>query len=257
MGYYSKLIYYYNRICNDKKKLDDLAPIDNLEADNEYIELLDEVLKKCDRLHNVALTGPYGSGKSSIIASYLKSHPRIKKLSLNISLASFSLKRDSDDDDTYLTEEEIQRGILKQIFYKVKPSKIPLSRYRKLHSPSIRKILYVFFVLAISLLIGMYVFNYKLLTKNGSLFDQALKRVHKFGAPKNYIIWIITFVIFLMLLFILVNVAEHILSRLSLSKINIGKVAEVDRQTSESFFDKNMDELAYFFEATNYRIVFF
>ena len=256
MGYYSKLIYYYNKIHNDKKKLDDLAPIDNLEADNEYIELLDEVLKKCDRLHNVALTGPYGSGKSSIIASYLKSHPSVEKLSLNISLASFSSKQDSNDGDIHLTEEEIQRGILKQIFYKVKPSKIPLSRYRKLHSPSISKILYVFIVLAISLLIGMYVFNYELLSKNGSLFDQALKRIHRFGTP-NYIICIITVAIFLMMLFILVNVAEHILSRLSLSKINIGKVAEVDRQTSESFFDKNMDELAYFFETTNYRIVFF
>ncbi len=115
MGYYSKRIYCKMK-QNNKKKLDDLAPNDNLKSDNEYLELLDEVLKKCDRLHNVALTGPYGSGKSSIIASYLKRHPDVEKISLNISLAAFSSKQDPDDGDTSLTEEEIQRGILKQIF---------------------------------------------------------------------------------------------------------------------------------------------
>lgn len=256
MKYYSNLIYNCNKTHDAKKELDDLAPNDDLETDNEYLDLLDEVLSKHNRLHNVALTGPYGSGKSSIIASYLKRHPNVEKLSLNISLAAFSSKQDPDDVDTSLTEEEIQRGILKQIFYKVKPSEIPLSRYRKLHNPSIGKILSVFIVLAISLIISTYVFDYELFSKNVSLFEKALKRVHAFGAL-YYIILIITIAVFLMLLCVFVKATAHISSRLSLSKINVGKVAEVDRQTSESFFDKNMDELAYFFEATNYQFVFF
>lgn len=256
MGYYSNLIYNCNKTHDAKKELDDLAPNDDLETDNEYLDLLDEVLNKPNRLHNVALTGPYGSGKSSIIASYLKRHPNVEKRSLNISLAAFSSKQDPDDVDTSLTEEEIQRGILKQIFYKVKPSEIPLSRYRKLHNPSIGKILSVFIVLAISLLISTYVFDYELFSKNVSLFGKALKRAHAFGAL-YYVILIITVAVFLMLLCIFVKATAHISSRLYLSKINVGKVAEVDRQTSESFFDKNMDEIAYFFEATNYKFVFF
>lgn len=241
---------------NNKKKLDDLAPNDNLESDNEYLELLDEVLKKCDRLHNVALTGPYGSGKSSIIASYLTRHPDVEKISLNISLAAFSSTKDSDDRDTSLTEEEIQRGILKQIFYKVKPSEIPLSRYRKLHSPSVIKIFIILITLVLSFLIGLYIFDYGVWSKNLSLLDQAVKHAHAFGTL-YYIILIVIIVVSGTILNILVKAVAHISSRLSLGKINIGKVAEVDRQTSESFFDKNMDELAYFFEATNYRIVFF
>ncbi|MBT8895862.1 YobI family P-loop NTPase [Lactobacillus delbrueckii subsp. bulgaricus] len=255
MGYYSKRIYCKMK-QNNKKKLDDLAPNDNLKSDNEYLELLDEVLKKCDRLHNVALTGPYGSGKSSIIASYLKRHPDVEKISLNISLAAFSSKQDPDDGDTSLTEEEIQRGILKQIFYKVKPSEIPLSRYRKLHNPSVIKIFIILITLVLSFLIGLYIFDYGLWSKNRSLLDQAVKHAHAFGML-YYIILIVIVVVSGTLLNILVKAVAHILSRLSLSKINVGKVAEVDRQTSESFFDKNMDELAYFFETTNYRIVFF
>ncbi|MBT8808858.1 hypothetical protein BTI44_09105, partial [Lactobacillus delbrueckii subsp. bulgaricus] len=93
-------------------------------------------------------------------------------------------------------------------------------------------------------------------SKNRSLLDQAVKHAHAFGML-YYIILIVIVVVSGTLLNILVKAVAHILSRLSLSKINVGKVAEVDRQTSESFFDKNMDELAYFFETTNYRIVFF
>lgn len=255
MGLYSKLI-YCKRKSNSKESLHDLAPNDNLEADNKYLNLLDEVLKSADRLHNVALTGPYGSGKSSIIASYLKKHPDVEKISLNISLATFSLKQGSGDGGTSSSEEEIQKGILKQIFYKVKPSKIPLSRYRKLHTPSTWKIFCVLIVLAMTFGIGSYVFNYKFWSKNRFLFDQTVKRVRTSGIP-YFIIWIVIICIVLSLLTILIKSIAYISSRLSLSKINVGKMAEVDRQTSESFFDKNMDELAYFFEATNYQFLFF
>lgn len=255
MGLYSKLI-YCKRKSNSKESLHDLAPNDNLEADNKYLNLLDEVLKSADRLHNVALTGPYGSGKSSIIASYLKKHPDVEKISLNISLATFSLKQGSGDGGTSSSEEEIQKGILKQIFYKVKPSKIPLSRYRKLHTPSTWKISCFLIVLAMTFGIGSYVFNYKLWSKNRFLFDQTLKRVRTSGIP-YFIIWIVIICIALSLITILIKAIAYILSRLSLSKINVGTVAEVDKKYSESVFDKNMDELSYFFETTNYRIVFF
>lgn len=104
--------------------------------------------------------------------------------------------------------------------------------------------------------IGSYVFNYKLWSKNRFLFDQTLKRVRTSGIP-YFIIWIAIICIALSLITILIKAIAYILSRLSLSKINVGTVAEVDKKSSESVFDKNMDELSYFFETTNYRIVFF
>ena len=48
---------------------------------------------------------------------------------LQISLATFDENNIGEDSK----REELQRGILKQLFYKVNSSKIPLSRYRKLH----------------------------------------------------------------------------------------------------------------------------
>lgn len=51
----------------------DLAPLDSIDNTSEYLNALDWALKN-RRIRNVALCGPYGAGKSSIINSYLKSH---------------------------------------------------------------------------------------------------------------------------------------------------------------------------------------
>lgn len=48
----------------------DLAPIDNISNGKEYLKALHWAIKN-KRIKNIALTGPYGSGKSSIINTYL------------------------------------------------------------------------------------------------------------------------------------------------------------------------------------------
>lgn len=109
-----------------------------------------------NKVTNVALSGPYGAGKSSVISTYLSQHPKCN--ALNISIATFDgytlekiaeLKENDNDyeDQEYANklQDELERGILKQLFYKVDSDKIPLSRYRKLHDISLfRYILFVF-----------------------------------------------------------------------------------------------------------------
>ena len=48
----------------------DLTPSDNLENCDEYIKALNWALNN-KKIKNIALTGPYGSGKSSIIETFL------------------------------------------------------------------------------------------------------------------------------------------------------------------------------------------
>ncbi len=61
-----------------------LTPIDNAQID-AYSEALDFAFEH-DDIKNVAITGPYGAGKSSILESYKKG----KELSfLHVSLAHF------------------------------------------------------------------------------------------------------------------------------------------------------------------------
>ena len=136
----------------------DLAPIDELENDKEYMDALDWALEN-PKIKNIALAGPYGSGKSSIIDSYLKRDQEYNKkfvckklgkslseTSLKISMATFIQGQAKTENKIPINENEIEEGILKQLFYKVKYKKIPHSRYRKLH---VKKFKMIFFIVAI------------------------------------------------------------------------------------------------------------
>ena len=121
----------------------DLLPVDDIQNGNEYLNALSWAFKN-KRVKNIALAGPYGAGKSSIIESFLKKYWWIRRKSLRISMASFEVNSaiytDTERNDkkrkTPIEQEEIEHGILKQLFYKVGYGKIPQSRYRKLHKVS-------------------------------------------------------------------------------------------------------------------------
>lgn len=245
---------------NENQKNDiftDLAPTDNLSNDQKYVETLDWALND-ERIKNIAITGPYGAGKSSIIASYLKKRPYIKKRSLNISLANFSKKKNDivENETKKFDEKDIQRSILKQLFYKTKPSKIPLSRYRKLYKPNAVKIFMLLVLTFLLVLMISYIFNYSSFNRNIGLIDTAYKRLVSEKIPSILIILIVTVIVFLVI-GVIIKLISYLYSRFSISKINLGSFAEASQDIGSSIFDKNMDEIMYFFENTGYRIVFF
>lgn len=249
---------------NENQKNDiftDLAPTDNLSNDQKYVETLDWALND-ERIKNIAITGPYGAGKSSIIASYLKKRPYIKKRSLNISLANFSKKKNdivenkTENETKKFDEKDIQRSILKQLFYKTKPSKIPLSRYRKLYKPNAVKIFMLLVLTFLLVLMISYIFNYSSFNRNIGLIDTAYKRLVSEKIPSILIILIVTVIVFLVI-GVIIKLISYLYSRFSISKINLGSFAEASQDIGSSIFDKNMDEIMYFFENTGYRIVFF
>ena len=79
----------------------DLAPNDTIENGEEYLQSLDWALQD-SKIKNIALAGPYGAGKSSIIETFLRIHPSIKYI--NVSLAMFR-KNDQDTIEFKGTED--------------------------------------------------------------------------------------------------------------------------------------------------------
>lgn len=74
-----------NKRIQEKKKNEftDLAPIDDIENGAEYLKALHWAIKK-KKVKNIALAGPYGAGKSSIIDTYLKKHRIIRSKHLEL-----------------------------------------------------------------------------------------------------------------------------------------------------------------------------
>ena len=63
-------------IYSEKLEYKDFTPEKEIKNGEEYLNALDWALRN-PNVKNIALSGPYGSGKSSIIQSYMKEHPKI------------------------------------------------------------------------------------------------------------------------------------------------------------------------------------
>ena len=241
----------------------DLTPESDTKNSEEYIRALHWAIKNKD-VKNIALSGPYGSGKSSVIKTYLKKYPKTKYLS--ISLAAFSTPTKSvngEDDKTTLLADDwtlddvdenvIEEGILKQLFYRVDVGKIPQSRYRKIKKLSYWKMFFTLLMLTVVASAVYLEINPNVLEdfKNTVINNGAFFHLNQWS---SYAVFIVT--IFVVLLLI-TTVLKYVMSNFRVANINLGDKASISKkEEKESIFDKSLDEIVYFFESTTYDTVF-
>ena len=241
----------------------DLAPIDDASGCEEHIKALEWAVAS-GRIKNIALSGPYGSGKSSIIETFLRCNPLVKEKSIKISLATFT---EETEDGPVIVSENLEEGILKQLFYKVKQSKIPQSRYRKLHKIEYWPIFWKTVLFALVALAMLFVFwpstfetGCDLILDAGSKIYNGIKGTDV--AIGERLLTSITFSSFaflsLLVLAGFVRIVQLFAVRLIIKEIKLPADTTIGQKDSdsESIFNKNMDEIVYFFEATDFRVVF-
>lgn len=224
----------------EQSKFVDLAPTDKADETGIYSEALLFATNN-PRVSNIALTGPYGSGKSSIIQSFLKRYPRP---SLQISLAAFLPEAASAGGE--VSKQEIERSILQQMLYGADANHLPLSRFKRIQSPgklAIAKSLYV--------LVGL-VAVWRLVERRDAIFDGV------FFVPFATSNWLnlAAFVIggsFLWRAIHHLYVASFGVSLKSISLKDIEIVPE--SPTQDSILNRHLDEIIYFFQSTRYDLV--
>ena len=228
-----------------------LTPIDDIGHGEEYLAALGWAISQ-DNIHNIAVSGPYGSGKSSAIKTYLRRYEDNEVV--YISLAAFDLKEteghdepDSNDANSDVNEEKLEAAILKQLFYSVDGTRIPQSRYRKLQAGKNWKSIWVAVALAIILPAILY-FSFP---NNAQGFIDC---INAFGGHKTQFIYgILAIAAF----YVIASVVGWFRSSGSIKEIKILDKATLGSASSskESIFNKNMDEIIYFFESTKKKIV--
>ena len=245
----------------------DLTPIDNIENGDEYIEALNWAFQN-KKVKNIALTGPYGAGKSSIIETFLRkndenksAHNRIRSSALKISMATF-LKGNAATNDLnekiQVDADEVEKGILKQLFYKVEPDRIPQSRYRKLHPV---KRLKTFFCVFMAMLVVLFFMEAmtpatcdKFMKVIERVFFSVLPAVPYFNFTK-----IAAVLLFVFFAWIITCLYRTVISKFRVKEIKLPTDTTVQSGVDEadSVFNRNLDEIMYFFEETGYKTVFF
>lgn len=89
-----------------------------IEGPNEYFTALNYALSQKD-VRNIAVTGAYGAGKSTIISSYMDTFRKERHIS--VSLAGFDMKKM----DAPPKPQEVELSILQQILYKKNRGRAP------------------------------------------------------------------------------------------------------------------------------------
>ncbi|SFT66640.1 hypothetical protein SAMN05444141_102635 [Pseudovibrio denitrificans] len=229
-----------------------LAPIDDADASGIYSDALAYATNE-PNVSNIALTGPYGSGKSSIIKTFLKKY---KRPALTISLAAFLPEADSSVSLLSLDErklpkspvskQEIERSILQQMLYGADANSLPLSRFKRIQSPK-----WWSKFISLFIIIGLFA-CWHLVQKRNEIVSGA------FFIPFDFSNWfnLLSFGVgFLFLWFLL----HHIYVKsfgVSLKSISL-KDIEISPEAAEeeSILNRHLDEIIYFFQSTKYDLV--
>lgn len=264
-----------------------LAPTDTVD-DSAVFDALDYALSQ-QSIHNIAVTGNYGSGKSSVLTSYTKKY--LKDEYLNISLATFAMEeanvdttassqgdkksagklsevsaitsdssqpqqsnKKPDEELPETTVQKIEKSILQQIFYRMPGDKFPYSRFNRIKKLSFKKKCIIEFVILLLLLFPVKLLKNDIWIKvKEALSVSFAKESIQFGGGwVSFILGWLFVAAFLIVVYKIISFVNKIrLTKFSFQKAEFG----LDDVKEESLLNRYIDEILYFFEVTKYKVV--
>lgn len=228
---------------------EDLTPSTDIDENGKYAEAITWGLEN-DNVKNIALTGPYGSGKSSLLKTYEKKYGDTYHF-LNISLATFKPEEGQNE------ENDLEKSILQQMIYRVRDRTIPFSRFKRIKHVKNRNIILFLTLLLASVTASIFLFQPTYLKDifHGTPLQQNFTSGHSLKIVWTFLLIVVT------LLFpylFLKNIYSLIRGNLNFNKVTIANATiEKNNEDTQSIFDKYLDEILYFFEATKYDVVIF
>ena len=235
-----------------------LSPIILSKEEDSYrtVEDLKNAVSQDDIL-NIAVTGPYGSGKSSVLRTFQKEiGDRVKILDISLATldADESMSETKDDDfenelsgtnRNEILNRKIEYSILQQLVYRKKLEDLPFSRLSKIRHISSGTISQsvVYFIGYIVCL--TFTFDIKWL-QLPYLFETSLNLYSG--------IRLISGLFFVLMSYEILKFLLNFFAGIRPQKISIGG-NEIDVNKESSIFNQYLDEILYFFQCTDYDVV--
>lgn len=229
------------------------------EGNRGYQSVLDieERLRKGDAT-NIALTGPYGSGKSSILITLRDKFPAYEYL--NISLATLKpteaisvleVDSENEDDNDKISKLNLDRlieySILQQLIYREKQETLPNSRFKRIFHLNDKKVRWItiFILLAVLSLVVVFEPSFLRVEWLCQLLDKKWMNIIGDTLGIGYLI-----------IFLYMSISKIVpaVCNSRLNKLNL-KEGEMEFVDNTSIFNKHLDEILYFFEQTKYNVV--
>lgn len=256
-------------LFNKNWKQKALTPIvlkDTDESFNTVNDLLNAIAN--DDILNIAVTGPYGSGKSSVIKTFKEQVNKDVKI-LDISLATLDAdaslyaaentttagdpERDNQQPTITAKQKEIlnrkiEFSILQQLVYRKTLETLPFSRLRKIRHFSKHTIqTMAMYVVGAAVLIAFALqLDFMQIPLFYKTFDVPVTAQH-----------VISLLSIILLLTMMYETVAYIIKNyggLRLQRISVGG-NEIDIHDDGSIFNRYLDEILYFFQCTDYNVV--
>lgn len=232
-----------------------LTPIDDADI-SVYEEAIDFVFENSD-IKNVAISGPYSAGKSSVLESYKAKHTNHNFL--HLSLAHFRTpEQESTETESSIKESILEGKILNQLIHQIPSEKIPQTNFRVKKDISFGNL--VWLTILTTLFVGSMAFLFSYQNTNtfiAGLPDSRIKNIFSMlFNPFAPIIAVLIFVVCsVIIIFLLIRAQKNknIFRKISLQ----GNEIEIFEEQDDSYFDKYLNEVLYLFENVDADVIVF
>lgn len=253
-----------------------LTKNEDLEKVQPYLDKLKDTLN-AKEINNIALTGGYGSGKSTLLKTFQHWNKNDFKF-LNISLAAFNQPKTKENfkelyelkikngktekeaekeisnefKETLISNNELEKqleiSILQQIIYKVKPSNLPESRFKRIVNIPNWKLLFLIpfcFILWVSSLILLFKYNYlDKINPNTWILKSEVDRSSVF-----------VFLFAFLGIGYFSKLVVELFSNSKINKVNLKGEIEIGDDSNKSILNEHYDEILYYFEKNDFNVV--
>lgn len=255
----------------EKLVFEKLTPLDDRDI-GIYKSAIDFAFEH-DDIRNVAISGAYGAGKSSVLASYEKTCQG--KKFIHISLAHFQdqeytdgitennvgvkaeLKSDTINPTKTIRESVLEGKILNQLIHQIPADKIPQTNFRVKKSISKREPIVHTFLIALFIIALFRILVFDQWNSMVCSLPEALKALLLFSTTPNaeFVSGVLCASIAAYFLYRVVYMQENknIFRKLSIQ----GNEIEIFEDSEDSFFDKYLNEVLYLFENTDADVIVF
>lgn len=240
----------------EKIKFYDLTPVNDVDLDI-YKEAINYSLEN-DKIKNIAISGGYGAGKSSLLESY-KIEEKDKRF-LHISLSHFKeLNNKDNENNETIAVANLEAKILNQLIHQIPEDAIPQTHFKIKRKFTNREIylatsLVLIFGVALSHIIYFnkwktFILKLKNISWLYKLFYFTTTEVFQLVSG---IVLLFTFGIFI---YKILKVQK---TRNLFKKLNIqGNEIEISEDNNDSYFDKYLNEVLYLFEQVDVDVIVF
>lgn len=233
-----------NELLNECVSLSPLTP-QYLEAEHAiYVSALERALKNTE-VRNIALSGSYGVGKSSILRQLTT---RLQGRAIEISLSTLApTMRDSDSavaDQNLTQTNRVQQEIVKQLLYRERPSNTPASRFHRIEPFNYKR------NICASVMIGFVIALVFLLAGWTERLSSILMN------KEDIELWATTAIFLLAAIFVFLTFC-FLHGKLRIKEVKAGPATVALDENSSSYFDQYLDEIVYLFQRVKYDVVIF